>query len=237
MKVLTIHTRINSCTLIFQKNGKAPQMTKQFISYFLLFLFSVKLYAATGETNNPSDATRSNPWAISYILESQGHYQKAIKILEPMLKKNESREFALLRVGWLHYLQGEYNDAFNNYQQALRINSESFDAKLGITLPLMAQHRWREAIHYLDEVTAESPWNYTANIRLLACWEALHKWNNVKHLSQKTAAHFPSEAIPFIYLARALYQQGNTHNAKRAYNQALMRTPSNTEALNALKTE
>lgn len=190
--------------------------------WLLCLLLSVPVYAQT---------KTADVWATSYALEAQGLYGQSAEALEPMLKDAETLEFAWLRVAWLQYLSLNYNDAIDAYKNALNANKGSFDAMLGISLPLMAQQRWLEAIQYLHKVTNLSPWNYTANIRILASLEGLKKWSDMKQLAEMVSARYPSEVMPLIYLARALNQLGDKANAKWAYQQVLMRSPTNLEAL------
>ena len=177
----------------------------------------------------------SNPWVKSYSLESRGYYSEAAELIRPMIKNGDTKEFALLRVAWLSYWQQHYNEAIDGYQQALRLNKNSFNAKLGISLPLMAQRRWREASRYLQQVIDESTWNYTANVRLLECLQKLRLWQKIKPLALGLAKHYPAEALPFIYLARALLNEGDDKNSLHTYRQVLLRSPTNQEAIDALK--
>jgi len=173
-------------------------------------------------------------WEKSYVLESKGEYAKAAAVLVPELIKQRS-EYTALRYAWLSYLQGNYNDAIDNYQDALKLNSRSFDARLGISLPLMAQGRWKEASRYLNQVIGQSPYHYLAHVRLMACEEGLRQWETLVQHSKKMSAYYPSDATILVYLARAYAWQNNKEDAKQAYEQVLMRFPNHIEANNFIK--
>jgi len=177
-----------------------------------------------------AQAASNNIWSDSYALEANGKYEKAAALMLPLLNQSNENELALLRYGWLNYLQGNFNDAIKAYKQALEHNQRSFDARLGIVLPLMAQQRWSEASRYLRQILAQSPNHYLANLRLLVCEEALRKWNTLAKHSMAMSAYYPSDASFLVYLARAYAWQGKHQLARSAYQRVLIRIPGHVEA-------
>jgi tetratricopeptide (TPR) repeat protein len=178
---------------------------------------------------------KSERWTTSYALEANGKYEQAAAVLAPELDHGDSSEFALLRYGWLNYLQGNYNDAIRSYKRALERNQRSFDARLGIALPLMAQKRWREAARYLAYILARSPYDYTAHIRLMVCEEGLRKWETLEKHAREISAYYPSDATVLVYLARAYAWRGKNSQARAAYKRVLVRVPEHLEATRFLK--
>jgi len=175
-------------------------------------------------------AELENRWATSYALEANGQYEQAAALMVSEMDHGNASEFALLRYGWLNYLQGNYNDAIRTYTRAMERNHASIDAKLGIALPLMAQKRWREASRYLNQVLGQSPYDYTAHVRLLICKEGLRQWEALQHHADILTAYYPTDATVLIYLARAYAWQGDKAKAKAAYQQVLIRNTLNVEA-------
>jgi len=187
----------------------------------------------------PSIAMADNipkQWATSYALEANGQYEQAAALMVPAMDHGSASEYALLRYGWLNYLQGNYNDAIRAYKRALERNNRSIDARLGITLPLLAQKRWREASRYLNQVLAQSPFNYTAHIRLMICEEGQRKWESLATHAKNIAAYYPTDATPLVYLARAYAWQGKRKEAGDTYARVLIRFPTHVEAMRFLKT-
>jgi len=176
-----------------------------------------------------------NDWMASYTLEASGEYEKAAALLLPYMGDGERSEFATLRYAWLNYLQGNFNDAVRNYKKAMERNPRSIDAKLGITLPLIAQQRWREAKRYINQVLSQAPLNYTAHVRLLVCEEGLRNWEVLEKHASTVAAFYPTDANALVYLARAYAWQGKILLAKSVYNKVLIRIPSHLEALQYAK--
>jgi tetratricopeptide (TPR) repeat protein len=186
----------------------------------LLFLFVAGLVRA------------DDAWSLSYSLEAQGNYSKAIQALSPVVKEEPDNEFARLRIAWLKYLNRDYNASIRDYERALDINELSLDAMLGTTLPLLAQGRWREAEKAATSVLTIAPWNYYAHLRLLVAIEGQAKWDELAERASALAARYPSDATALVYLARAEARRGNTVAALDVYNAVLARVPGHAEAVN-----
>jgi len=182
-----------------------------------------------------SAKTLNDIWMSSYTLEANGEYEKAAAVIQPYLSTGELSEFTTLRYAWLSYLQGNFSDAVRSYKQAITLNRRSIDAKLGVTLPLMAQRRWRETMRYLKQILAEAPLNYTAHIRLMVCEEGLRQWETLEKHAATVHAHYPSDATALVYLARSHAWQGEILLAKSFYRKVLIRIPSHLEALQFIK--
>lgn len=175
-----------------------------------------------------------NSWSESYRLEASGQYIAALEHMERILKKTPNEEFAIMRRAWLNYLQGNHNKAIADYKQALKINHSSLESYLGLTLPLMAQNRWREAARYANQVLKSAPWNYYAHIRLMRCQEAQQQWERLAAHALAVFKRYPSDATTIVYLARANRQLGRKAEARRYYQAVLQRVPGHVEATNYL---
>ncbi len=175
-------------------------------------------------------ALAQGPWAESYRLEYQGEYSAAAGVLAPVIQADPAHEFAVLRMAWLKYLQGDYNASLKDYRRALELNEHSLDARLGQALPLLAQQRWREGARVSKEVLAVAPWNYYAHIRLMAAEEGQRQWQTLAQHAREAAARFPGDATFLVYLARAEAQRGEAGVARGAYEKVLERVPGHEEA-------
>ncbi|HHO58917.1 MAG TPA: tetratricopeptide repeat protein [Thiotrichales bacterium] len=167
-------------------------------------------------------------WQKSYALQAKGDYAGAANVLKAASTAGD--EFSVLRLAYLSYLQGNYGDAIDRYQQAIDMNPESIDARLGITLPLMAQKRWKQVKHYCMQVLRQSHWHYTAHVRLMIAEEGLRNWADLASHASQLARVYPSDATALVYLARAHAWQGDTAAALTAYKQVLKRIPAHIEA-------
>ena len=171
----------------------------------------------------------------SYAAEAEGNYQQAAGVIEPILNRKSSvNEFVWLRYAWLHYQQRNYNDAIRAYNKAMKLNASSVEARLGITLPLLAQQRWKEAAIYSKQVVKKSPLHYIAHMRLMLSEEGQKNWKDLKNHAKVVVSYYPSEYLPYVYLARAQAWLGESENARESYQQVLVRYPDNLEALGYL---
>ena len=178
----------------------------------------------------PNARAAQDPWLESYRFEAQGKYAEAYAALGKLKATRPENEFRILRYAWLHYLLKQHNDAIRKYRRALELNPDSIDARLGLTLPLMAQERWREAALYARQVLEVSPWHYYANLRLLAVEEGQRHWEKLAAHARELSNRYPTDATIRVYLARAEARLGNTAKAMAAYRTVLQRVPGHLEA-------
>jgi len=80
----------------------------------------------------------------SYNYEKMQNYEDAIKALMPVYEAYPNGYTVNLRLGWLYYLQGHYANARYHYERAMKVAPASIEAKLGYTLPLLKQQKYRE---------------------------------------------------------------------------------------------
>ncbi len=195
------------------------------LTALILFFVSAMMTATT--------YAGASVWEKSYQLALAGKYEQAASVIETMA--DSGNEFAVLRYAYLLYLQGENADSISYYSKAIDLNPDSIDAKLGITLPLIAQKRWRQVKSYSLQVLRMSHWNYTAHVRLMIAEEGLRKWDSLAEHAAQLAKAYPSDATALVYLARAQAWQGDVAAAKAAYRKVLVRVPGHIEASAYLK--
>ena len=193
------------------------------------FIYDETTFAATN--------AKKSVWSKSYTYEVSKKYVEAADVLAPVLKSQPENQFLLIRLGWLNYLQAKYNESFSYYKKALELNSDSIDARLGLTLPLMAQQRWKETAIYAKEVIAMSAWDFTAHTRLMTCESALQQWATLEQHATEVAKRYPSDPSTIIFLARAQAMQAKKDQAIANYTLALERSPDNQEAITYLKSK
>lgn len=177
-----------------------------------------------------SAGSSADIWSESYEQEAAGHYDRAAELFDPLLKQEPGNEFARLRRAWLRYLAGHYNDSQSDYRKALETNPRSLDAQIGLTLPLLAQNRWREAAIIARQALEVAPWNYYAHLRLLAAQEGERQWQTVRQHSDQLHERYPGDPTILVYRARAHYWLGDMKSARENYLQVLQRVPGHIEA-------
>jgi tetratricopeptide (TPR) repeat protein len=180
-------------------------------------------------------SVNASPWSDSYKLETEQRYMEAEQVLLPE-SQGEDPEMVQLRLGWLRYLQGRYNEAIQTYRQAIQMNPESIDARLGVALPLLAQLRFREAEAQARTVLNIAPWNYTAHERLMAAEAGQLQWQALLNHTSILHQRYPSDTGTLAYMALAHANLGQVGLAKSAYFRVLNRIPEHQIALNYLST-
>ena len=178
---------------------------------------------------------QTDAWAASYRLESTGQFAEAQAQIAALAARQPANEFAVIRSAWLAYLQGKYGEAETSYLKARQLNPRSVEALLGLMLPQMAQYRWLDAIETGRKVLAENAWDYTAHVRIMACEEALSRWDALAKHAAEVSTRFPADATALVYWARAESALRNTSKARQLYTQVLERFPSHAEAAKYLK--
>lgn len=174
---------------------------------------------------------QQEPWAESYRLEAIGKYGDAQTLIEPIAARQPPHELALMRVGWLLYLQGRHAESAKQYRRAADANPRSIEARLGMMLPLMAQSQWQEAERVGREVLAISPWDFTAHLRLMICEESTSRWNDLAKHAAEVSARYPVDVNALVFWARAESALSNRQKAQTLYRQVLERIPGHAEAL------
>lgn len=192
--------------------------------------FLISLVATLAAQNALAQSDLTVAWQDSYKQEAEGKYRQAVASIELILRESPTHEFALMRRAWLNYLQGQHNDALDDYSRILAINPKSIEARQGMTLTLMAQKRWREAALEAHRAIAISAWDYTSHLRMMICEEAEHQWEDLERHATALSAHYPADAAALVYLARAEAWQGNVKGARAAYAKVLERVPAHMEA-------
>lgn len=177
-----------------------------------------------------SASAQEAAWLISYQLEAAGKYYDAVAAIDAVPANGPDAELKLLRRGWLHYLSGRYDESIREYRLAIDKNGKSLDARLGITLPLLAQKKWREAAQNGKSVLDHSPNNYTALLRVVTAEEAQGNWQEVAKHAAAMVSHYPTDATSYVYLARAYAWLNKRAEAVGAYTAVLSRVPGHLEA-------
>ena len=173
-------------------------------------------------------------WSKSYGLEQQLKYDEAIAHLQKKGTTSDNTEFLELRLGWLHYLNRDYNISINHYQKALKLNSRSIDGMVGILSPLAAQQRWNHITEICTQILNIAPFNYQAHLFLMQARQNQKRWSVLKLQAGSLAERFPTQVDPLIFLARAHLGTGDTQAAATAYRKVLMLYPTNVEAASFL---
>jgi tetratricopeptide (TPR) repeat protein len=169
-------------------------------------------------------------WANSYKLEGEKKFNEAISAIDSVPANGPDAELKTLRRAWLYYSAGNYSESIREYRHGIERNSKSVDARLGVTLPLLAAKRWREAEQSARAVLDLAPNNYTALLRLTIALEAQSDWAAMHKTATTMVTAYPTDVTAYIYLARANLWLGKKSDGIAAYVAVLSRYPGQLEA-------
>ena len=152
----------------------------------------------------------------SYNAETAKNYSRALQIMEEIAANDPNDEFYQLRIGWLQYMLGRYNDAITSYTKSNRIAS-SLDAQTGIVNCQLALGKWDEARALSDQILKSHPQNII--IMGKAAYAAYMKQD------YSAAAGYYSSIIKITpwdmeirgYLVNNLFLSKDVENARRHY--------------------
>jgi tetratricopeptide (TPR) repeat protein len=172
----------------------------------------------------------SSPWQKSYDHEAAGQWADAMAVIDALDAGVAEAEFKSLRRAWLFHAMGNPAVSAREYADIVRRHPESVDARLGLTLPLLAQRRWREAEQAARSALDLAPNHYTALLRLTLALEGQRDWPAMARTAAAWVAAYPSDALAPLYLGRAQLAQGRRDAAASAYAAVLVRSPAQAEA-------
>ncbi len=169
-------------------------------------------------------------YSDSFNYEKSQEYKRAIVALSPIIAEYPDAYTPNLRLGWLNYLRGKYDDSEKYYRNAISAAPDSIEAKLGCALPLLAAEKYDEAVDALNDVIKADALNYTANLRFAFALRMLKKHDDAISVSNKFLALYPTDVSFMIELALAYYAGGDTESATSVMWGAFVLSPDNATA-------
>lgn len=80
--------------------------------------------------SGPGETVRE-PFSRSYAFETAKDYRQAIEALEPLLDRVEQQYLVRLRLGWLYYLSGDYQNSGSYYRAAIQAAPAATEPRVG----------------------------------------------------------------------------------------------------------
>lgn len=192
--------------------------------FLLLLTITCTAYSIQDET--------INAYSKSYQFESYKQYNKAIKSLEPVY---EITSYSInLRLGWLHYLNGEFTQSLKYYKQAIVLEPKSVEALLGITYPQAAMLNWNDLTKTYLSILKIDKMNKDVNYRLGQIYYNKKDYQKAESHLLTIIKTYPFDYNANVLLAQTKTKKGEIKAAKKHYNIALLYSPDNIQILKAL---
>jgi tetratricopeptide (TPR) repeat protein len=169
----------------------------------------------------------------SYELEKQGDYKKAAEKLQEVYSDN-SYEINI-RIGWLMYNAGLFDESAAHYQKALNLIPLSEEAKFGLIYPKTAQGKWTEVINWYNKILEYNPQNTTANFRLGLIYYGQKNYQKADEYFNKVLNLYPFDFDTLVMSGWSNYFLGKKNEAKVLFTKALMYSPDDESAKEGLE--
>jgi Flp pilus assembly protein TadD len=170
----------------------------------------------------------------SYQLEAKGDAAGALGKMNEIRAATGATYFVVVRTAWLQHLAGSFVPAVASYREAARLEPKAVEPKLGLTLPLLAQKRWRELERACRDVLALDGGNALARARLAHAHYSAGNYPDAATTYRKLVAEYPSNLDHKTGLGWALLRMGRRAEARQLFEAALAVSPDNPNAKQGL---
>ncbi len=177
-----------------------------------------------------TDAEISEAYRKSYNYEKIQNYSDAIKALLPVFQEYPQTYTVNLRLGWLYYLNGNFANALDHYDRAIKISPYSLEAKLGRLLPLLAQERYKDVEKEAFQILNVDYYNYYGNLRLCYALRMQQKFDVAEKIALKMLTVYPIDVAFLSEYALTKVGQGDMVEARRVFANILILDPENVTA-------
>lgn len=202
------------------------EILKKTMALGMLFL-SMHLTFAQNNFSNLQEA-----FSKSYELEAQGDFKLAANEVKAFYDANSYE--TNLRLGWLNYMAGNFNESISFYQKSIELMPYADEPKFGYIFPLSALGRWEEVISLYMTILENSPHNTKAMYYLGTIYYNRSQFD-------KAMKHFKLivDLYPFDYDGLLMYgwtnlQLGKKKEATVLFQKVLLNKPNDTSAIEGL---
>ena len=196
----------------------------------IVFILTIGLVLAAATAQGaavPGEEEIRESYHKSYRYEKTQNYEDAIKAMAPVINAYPQGYTVNLRLGWLYYLSGNYANSKSYYQAAMKTAPASIEAKLGYTLPLLAQERYEDAEAIAKEIIRIDASNYYANLRLAFALRLQKKYPAAEEVNNALLLLYPTDVKFLTELGLVKAAQNQSAVAKRIFGDVLTLDPEN----------
>jgi len=168
----------------------------------------------------------------SYTLETTGKYTAACDALK---KYYDEKSYEInVRLGWLSYLAGQFNESIAYYTIAIQLMPLSVEARLGYVYPASAMGNWDQVTAKYQEILKLDASNYTANYRLGSIYYTRKEYEQAFRHFEKLVNAYPFDYDALHMFAWTNFQMGKLREAKVLFNKTLLNKPGDASATEGL---
>lgn len=168
----------------------------------------------------------------SYAYEKSQQYGNAISVLKNVYADNVYE--INLRLGWLYYLDKQYDESVYYYQKAIDLIPNCVEAKFGIAYPYSAQEKWDKVAEQYVAILSIDPQNSLANYRLGLSYYYKADYTTAFKYFEKVVNLYPFDYSSVLMFAWTNFQLGKSKEAGLLFNRVLLMSPDDKSALEGL---
>ncbi|WP_340111527.1 tetratricopeptide repeat protein [Maribellus mangrovi] len=193
-------------------------------------LLALLLFAATATSvfAQSNQEALENAFGKSYEFEKGGDFSAA---MDPLKKVYDESSYEInLRLGWLNYNAGLFDESIIFYNKAQKLKPYSEEARFGLILPKAALGRWDEVIDLYDKILEINPNNTVAIYRLGLVYYGRKDYDKAYPLFKKVVDLYPFGYDGLLMLGWTSYFLGNYNQAKVLFNKVKLYNPNDASA-------
>ncbi|WCT12572.1 tetratricopeptide repeat protein [Mucilaginibacter jinjuensis] len=186
-------------------------------------LFTALALLLTLQLQAQTNAVLQKAFHNSYADETNKNYTAAINDISPYYADNNYE--INIRLGWLNYLNQNYNASQSYYQKAVNLKPGSIEAKFGYVKPLSFLKSWDKVLDQYLSILKIDPQNTQANY-----WAGIIYYNHKQYDSAIKCFRGVINLYPFDYdgnhmIAWSLLLSGKKAEARPYFEKALLIKP------------
>ena len=198
-----------------------------------LTVFTVLTLLTIPVFSQVNQAALETAFSKSYEHEKSGDFSGAMDELKKVL--DDSSYEINLRLGWLNYNAGLFDESIIFYTTAQKLKPYSEEARFGLILPKAALGKWDEVIELYNQILEVNPQNTTALYRLGLVYYGRKNYNKAQPLFKKVVDLYPFGYDGLHMLAWNSYFLGKNNDAKILFNKIKLYNPNDASANEGLK--
>jgi len=195
-----------------------------------LLILMITAMAGRAQVNQK---TLEQAFARSYELENVKDFSASAEELNKIY--DQSSYEINLRMGWLCYNAGRFDESVKYYSRAQQLMPYSEEARFGLILPKAAQGRWDEVIELYNKILEIHPNNTIAMFRLGMIYYERKNYDKALPLFKKVVDLYPFDYDGLLMLAWTSYFTGNFNQAKVLFNKVKLNNPGDASANEGLQ--
>lgn len=169
---------------------------------------------------------------ISIAQEKDGKFQDALNTMKKVYDENSYE--VNLRLGWLSYLSGIFNESIAYYNRCLQLKPMSIEAYFGIVYPTAALGNFDQLNTYYNHILEIDPQNTIANYRIGLIYYGRKDYQTASKYLQKVLDLYPFDYDTLVLFGWTNLQLGKYREAKVLFNKSLYLKPNDKSALEGL---